>query len=130
MTAGKKHEEIVKIGGDIMKSMVLASLLVFLGLAVFTGHASVAGETVGEYIDDSTITTEVHAIILKEPNAHYFKIDVTTTKGDVILQGLIDSRETEARIVAKVRKLRGVTSVKSLLMLKESGTGRPEHSNN
>ncbi|MBF0487381.1 MAG: BON domain-containing protein [Nitrospirae bacterium] len=130
LAAGKKQEEIVKTGGEIMKNMVLMSLLVLLGFAVFTGHSSMAGETVGEYIDDSTITTEVHAIIVKEPNAHYFKIDVTTTKGDVILQGLIDSRETEARIVAKARKIRGVISVKSLLMVKENGAGRPERSNN
>jgi len=76
-----------------------------------------AGETVGEYVDDSTMTTKVNAIIVKDPDAHYLKIDVTTTKGDVVLQGFVNSRETEDRLVAKVKEIRGVKSVKSLLKI-------------
>jgi osmotically-inducible protein OsmY len=58
------------------------------------------GETTGEYIDDSTMTTKVNEIIVKDPDAHYFKIDVTTTQGNV--QGFVNSRETEERLVAKI----------------------------
>jgi osmotically-inducible protein OsmY len=85
------------------------------GLALFPGRASVAVETVGEYIDDSTIT----AVIVKDPDAHYFKIDVSTTQGDVVLTGFVNSRETEDRLVAKIREIRGVKSVKSLLKVEE-----------
>jgi osmotically-inducible protein OsmY len=53
-----------------------------------------AGGTIGEYIDDSTITTEVNAKIVKDPDAHYLKIDVTTTQGDVVLQGFVNNRQT------------------------------------
>ena len=78
-----------------------------------------AGETVGEYVDDSTTTAEVNAVIVKDPDAHYLKIDVATTQGEVVLLGFIDSRETEERIVTKVREIRGVKSVKSLLKIEE-----------
>ena len=62
------------------------------------------------------MTTKVNAIIVKDPDAHYFKIDVTTTQGDVVPQGFVNNRDTEARLVAKIR---GVKSVKSLLKVEE-----------
>ena len=102
-----------------MKNVVLLSVVMVFGLALFSGRASMAGETIGEYIDDSTITTEVNAKIVKDPDAHYLKIDVSTTQGDVVLQGFVNSRETEDRLVAKIREIRGVKSVKSLLKLEE-----------
>ena len=77
------------------------------------------GDTAGEYIDDSVITAKVNADIVKDPDAHYFKIDVTTTQGDVVLQGFVNSRETEQRLVAKIREIKGVKSVKSLLKIEE-----------
>ena len=77
------------------------------------------GETAGENIDYSTIHTKATAIVVKDPDAHYFKIDVTTTQGDVVLQGFVNNRDTEARLVAKIREIRGVKSVKSLLKIEE-----------
>ncbi|MDP3260772.1 MAG: BON domain-containing protein, partial [Thermodesulfovibrionales bacterium] len=83
-----------------MKKFILLSVLMVFGLALFSGCASIKGETTGEYIDDSTITTQVNGAIVKDPDAHYFKIDVTTTQGDVVLTGFVNSRDTEARLVA------------------------------
>jgi osmotically-inducible protein OsmY len=65
------------------------------------------------------MTTKVNAIIVKDPDAHYFKIDLTATQRDVVLQGFVNSREAEERLVAKIREIRGVKSVKSLLKLEE-----------
>ena len=47
------------------------------------------------------------------------KIDVTTTQGDVVVTGFVNSRETEERLVAKIRGIKGVKSVKSLLKVEE-----------
>ena len=102
-----------------MKKFILLSVLMVFGLALFSGCATMKGETTGEYIDDSTITTQVNGVIVKDPDAHYFKIDVTTTQGDVVLQGFVNSRETEARLIGKIREIRGVKSVKSLLKVEE-----------
>jgi osmotically-inducible protein OsmY len=102
-----------------MKRFIFMAILMVFGLALFSGCATIKGETTGEYIDDSTITTKVNADIIKDPDAHYFKIDVTTTQGEVVLQGFVNNRDTEARLVAKVREIRGVKSVKSLLKVEE-----------
>ena len=102
-----------------MKKVIFMAVLMVFGLALFSSHASMAGETAGEYIDDSTMTTQVNAIIVQDPDAHYFKIDVTTTQGDVVLQGFVNSKETEERLVTKIREIKGVKSVKSLLKVEE-----------
>ena len=102
-----------------MKYLLFLTCLLLLGLALLPGCASLTGETAGENIDDNTITAEANAIIIKDPQAHYLKIDVETTQGNVVLTGFVNSRETEERLVGKIRGLRGVKSVKSLLKVEE-----------
>lgn len=98
---------------------LLAALLAF-GLALFSGCASMTGETAGENIDDNTITAEANAVIVKDPQAHYLKIDVETTQGNVVLTGFVNSEETAERLVKKIKEIRGVKSVKNLLKVGEN----------
>lgn len=102
-----------------MKYLFFLTFLLLLGLTLFSGCASLTGETAGENIDDNTITAEANAIIVQDPQAHYLKIDVGTTQGNVVLTGFVNSRETEERLVKKIRGIRGVKSVKSLLKVEE-----------
>ena len=102
-----------------MKNVVLLSVLMVFGVALFSGRASMAAETAGEYIDDSMIHTKVTEIVVKDPDAHYFEIDVTVTRGDVVITGFVNSRKTEERLIGKIREIRGVKSVKSLLKMEE-----------
>lgn len=102
-----------------MKKVILLSVLVVFGLALFSGCATMTGETAGENIDDSTMHTKITAIVVKDPDAHYFKIDVTVTRGDVVLTGFVNSRETEERLIGKIKEIRGVKSVKSLLKMEK-----------
>jgi hyperosmotically inducible protein len=102
-----------------MKKFIFMAVLLVFGLALFSGCATIRGETTGEYVDDSTMTTKVNGVILKDPDAHYLKIDVTTSQGEVLLQGFVNSRETEERLVARIRGIKGVKSVKSLLKMDE-----------
>lgn len=101
-----------------MKNIVLLSVLMVFGLVLFSVRTS-SGETPGEYPDDSTLTTDVNALIVKDPDAHNFKIDATIIRGDVVIQGFIKSREAEQRLVSKISEIRGVKSVKSLLTVQE-----------
>ncbi len=101
----------------LSKKVVLLAVLMVFGLALLSGCATMTGETAGQNIDDSTITTQVNGTIVKDPDAHYLKIDVTTTTGDVVLQGFVNSRETEGRLVSKIKQIKGVKSVKSLLKI-------------
>jgi len=98
-----------------MKDVIFLAVLLVFGFALFSGCATLTGETTGEYIDDSSITTEANAIIVKDPDAHYLKINVGTTQGNVVLTGFVNSKVTEERLVSKIKGIRGVKSVKSLL---------------
>ena len=90
-------------------------LLLLVAMAFLSACTTLTGKTAGEYIDDATITTEANAIIINDPDAQYLKIDVTTTKGNVVLTGFINDKKAEERIVSKIKKIKGVKSVKSLL---------------
>ncbi|SPP99991.1 Transport-associated protein [Candidatus Sulfobium mesophilum] len=105
--------------GGLSHSVVLLSVLMAFGLVLFSGRTSMAGQTKGEFIDDSTITAKVNEVIDKDPDAHHFKIGVTTIQGDVVLDGFVNSRKTEERLVARISEIRGVKSVKSLLKAKD-----------
>jgi hypothetical protein len=98
-----------------MKKVIFMTMLMVFGLALFSGCASMTGRTAGKHIDDASINTEANSIIVKDPDAQYLKIDVTSTDGNVVLQGFIHDKKAEDRIVAKIREIKGVKSVKSLL---------------
>ena len=102
-----------------MESLFFLMLLLLAALGLFSGCATLTGETAGEIIDDNTITAEANAIIVEDTEAHYLKIDVETTQGNVVLTGFVNSKETEKRLVGKIMKLRGVKSVRSLLKIEE-----------
>jgi osmotically-inducible protein OsmY len=102
-----------------MKKVIFMALLMVFGLALFSGCATMTGETAGENIDDSTIHSKISAVVIKDPDAHYFKLDYTVTKGEVVLTGFVNSRQTEERLVTKIRDIKGVKAVKSLLKIEE-----------
>ena len=103
-----------------MKKVILLTVLMVFGLTLFSGCATMTGRTAGEHIDDASITTEANAIIIKDPDAQFLKIDVTTTDGNVGLSGFIHDRTAEDRIVAQIRQIRGVKSVRSDLKVQKN----------
>jgi hyperosmotically inducible protein len=102
-----------------MKNIILLTVLVVFGLTLFSGCSSLTGRTAGEYIDDASITTEANAIIVKDPDAQYWKIDVSSTAGNVVLEGFVHSKQAEERLVAKIGQIKGVKSVKSNLKMEK-----------
>ena len=75
------------------------------------------GKSVGETIDDATITTRVKTSLLNDPDVGGLRIDVDTFKGVVTLSGRVKTKEEEAKAVALARKIGGVTEVKSTLQV-------------
>lgn len=98
---------------------ILLSVLMVVGLALFSGCAYMTGRTAGETIDDASITTQANAVIVKDQDAEFLKIDVTTTDGTVALSGYIHDKSAEDRIVAKIRQIKGVKSIQSNLKVEE-----------
>lgn len=75
------------------------------------------GKSVGDTIDDATITTRVKTALLNDPAVGGSRIDVDTFKGVVTLSGRVKTKEEEAQAIALSRKISGVTDVKSTLQI-------------
>lgn len=92
-------------------------LISFLLLLQLTACATPGGRTVGEVLDDSTITTEVNIKLMSMPGVRSLGIDVDVMQGEVILSGRAHSENEEARIIDAVRSVNGVKKVTSLLKI-------------
>jgi osmotically-inducible protein OsmY len=79
--------------------------------------AAGCGKTVGETIDDATITTRVKTAFINDPVVGALRIDVDTFKGVVTLSGRVKSKDEEAKAIALARTVSGVTDVKSTLQI-------------
>src|SRR5512135_1066298 len=77
--------------------------------------AAACGKTVGDTIDDATITTRVKSALLNEPVLVATGIDVSTNAGVVTLSGSVKSKDDEDRAVRVARQVPGVKDVKSTL---------------
>ncbi len=87
-------------------------------VAVAGCAATPARESTGEYIDDTVITTNVKAGIFNEPFLRELQISVRAYKGDVELNGFVNSRQIADKPVDISRHVAGVTSVKDSLIVK------------
>lgn len=75
------------------------------------------GKTVGETIDDATVTTRVKTALLNDPDVGGMRIDVDTFKGVVTLSGAVKSAAERDKAIAVARKIGGVKDVKSTLQI-------------
>jgi osmotically-inducible protein OsmY len=85
-----------------------------LALALATGAC---GKTVGETIDDATITTRVKTAMLNDPAVGGLRIDVDTFKGVVTLSGRVKSQAERDRATMLARGISGVVEVKDTLQV-------------
>jgi hyperosmotically inducible periplasmic protein len=93
----------------------MIALLLLLPMLV-----SACGKTVGETIDDATITTRVKTALINDPQVGGLKIDVDTTLGVVSMSGIVKSRNEEQRAIQLARGVPGVKDVKSTLQVDAS----------
>jgi hyperosmotically inducible protein len=98
---------------------VLALLLAVLLLPLLL---SACGKSVGETIDDATITTRVKTALLNDPEVGGLRIDVDTAMGVVTLSGVAKTRAEEQKAIGVARRIPGVKDVKSTLNI----SGVPE----
>src|SRR5438270_2734554 len=75
------------------------------------------GKTVGETIDDTTITTRVKTAMLNDPAVGGMRIDVDTFKGVVTLSGRVKSESEHQQAIALARRTGGVVDVKDALQV-------------
>lgn len=98
-------------------STVIRQLFVAVLLASLLGCAG-AGQTTGEFIDDSTITTKVKAKLFNDPVTSGWQISVRTDRGVVYLTGVVSSAKEKARAGELAASVAGVKSVRNELTVK------------
>ncbi|MCC8400424.1 BON domain-containing protein [Paraburkholderia sp. MMS20-SJTN17] len=76
-----------------------------------------SSESVGQHIDDGTITTKVKADLLAAKNVKSTHIHVKTRKGVVWLTGSVPSAEDKTAAEDVVQNVKGVESVKNHLKI-------------
>jgi osmotically-inducible protein OsmY len=84
---------------------------------ILAATLTACGKTVGETIDDATITTRVKTALLNDPDVGGLRIDVDTFKGVVTLSGRVKSESEAAKATQLARGIDGVTDVKSTLQV-------------
>jgi hyperosmotically inducible protein len=79
--------------------------------------ATACGKTVGQTIDDTTITTRVKTAMLNDEQVGGLSVDVDTFKGVVTLSGRVKSQAEHDRAIQIARSTGGVVEVKDALQI-------------
>ena len=94
-----------------LRWIVLATVLT----AGVSGCQAITGETLGEHIDDTTITTTVKTRLAADKGASLTRIQVDTDRGVVQLSGVVETAAEKARAEQIARGVGGVKSVRNNL---------------
>ena len=92
----------------------LAAAVAAFALITATGCAVTRGqETVGAYVDDTTITTQVKSRFIENTDVDASSIRVETLNGTVMLSGFAKDSKEKQTAESIARKVNGVKSVKN-----------------
>ena len=102
-------------GGMKMTQTIGRIAGVFALVLMLGGCRAITGETLGEHIDDTTITTSVKTKLAADKGSSLTRIQVDTDRGVVQLSGVVDSAAERARAEQITRGVGGVKSVRNNL---------------
>ena len=92
----------------VATAIAVAALLAASGCAVTRGQ-----ETVGAYVDDATITTQIKSRFIENKDVDAASIRVETLNGTVMLSGFAKNATERTTAETIARKVNGVKSVKN-----------------
>ena len=96
-----------------MRKFLLATLGSIAGCAVTSGQSSV-----GQYVDDTTITTRVKTRFAEDPKVSAMRINVETLNGTVQLSGFANSEAERSQAVELARAVPDVKAVRNNIVVK------------
>jgi osmotically-inducible protein OsmY len=103
----------MKIHIALSAAITAVVLLTATGCAVTRGQ-----ETVGAYVDDSVITTQIKARFVDSPIVGAAAISVETLNGTVMLSGFAKSGTEKAEAERIAKDVNGVKSVKNEIAIR------------
>ena len=80
-------------------------------------------QTVGEEIDDATITTKIEAKMTEDPSVSAFNVDADTNEGVVRLSGTVETAAAKAEAEKLARNTEGVKRVINEIKIGERDMG-------
>lgn len=96
-----------------------AALAAAVSIVALSGCAVIRGqETVGAYVDDATITTQVKAKMIDNKDVDAGAIKVETLNGTVMLSGFAKSDKERSAAEQIARAINGVKSVKNEIAIR------------
>lgn len=97
----------------------LTAIVTAVALLSATGCAVTRGQqTVGAFVDDSTITTQIKSRMLKDKDVAGTSISVETLNGTVILSGFAKSSMERSTAEMIARDVNGVKAVRNEIALR------------
>ena len=103
----------MKLRTPLAAAITAAALLSTVGCAVTRGQ-----ETVGAYIDDATITTQIKGRFIENKVVDAASIQVETLNGTVMLSGFAKSAAEKSTAETIARGVNGVKSVRNELSIR------------
>jgi osmotically-inducible protein OsmY len=101
------------------RNAIIGYLVLLMFVAALAGCAATrTHESTGEYVDDSTITTKVKALLAEDNFLRSFQISVETYKGKVQLSGFVNSQNAVDKAGQIAMSVKGVRSVNNNLIVK------------
>lgn len=97
----------------LIASMIALASLTSLGCSVTSGQSSV-----GEYVDDATITAQVKAKLAEDKDVAATRIQVETLKGVVQLSGFATSDQERQRAAQLAANTKGVKQVQNSIIVR------------
>ena len=94
-------------------ALAVLSAVTLAGCAVTRGQS-----TVGEYVDDTAITTSVKAKFVESKTVDASSISVETLKGEVMLSGFAKSGAEKQRAQDLAYSVKGVNHVKNSIVVR------------
>jgi hyperosmotically inducible periplasmic protein len=97
--------------------MIAKTWIVGLMFLALVGCQAMTGQTMGENIDDASLTASVKSSLVGDKAANLTRVEVDTTNGVVSLNGVVESAQQKARAEEVVRRVNGVKGVKNNLQV-------------
>jgi hyperosmotically inducible periplasmic protein len=102
-----------KFAKVVLSSVALGVIAVGSGCAVVRDQ-----QTVGTYIDDATITTQIKSRMAADPVTNAIAISVETLKGEVQLSGFAKNASEKSRAEVIARDVNGVKRVRNDIVVR------------
>jgi hyperosmotically inducible protein len=103
--------------GGFMRKIWMSVLPVLALALVLNGCQAVTGETLGQNVDDTTITTTVKTKLAAEKGSSLTRVSVDTNRGVVQLTGVVTSAADRTKAEQVARGVGGVKNVVNNLQI-------------